>query len=297
MREALVNGVASNILYNNSSIFNTSLLYLTALVNNQTMKVMIDIADSHTSIFVYVEVKLHITMGDIQASIGALIVKQLCTDCILGIDFINKYKLIINTEDQTISIFDSHTSIFVYVEVKLHITMGDIQASIGALIVKQLCTNCILGIDFINKYKLIINTEDQTISICENEKRTTLKIDINSNNVRFPTRLINNIKISSKRTISVHVSINLSSVNAHISTLIQHITNSEQNEKVKIVLLQNTKLFDISKPTIALTLKPHEIKTLDHSPSISKPYYSTLLKQEEMYKITQELLYFGLICS
>ncbi|CAF4830789.1 unnamed protein product [Rotaria sp. Silwood1] len=236
MREALVNGVASNILYNNSSIFNTSLLYLTALVNNQTMKVMIDIADSHTSIFVYVEVKLHITMGDIQASIGALIVKQLCTDCILGIDFINKYKL-------------------------------------------------------------IINTEDQTISICENDKRTTLKIDINSNNVRFPTRLINNIRISSKRTISVHVSINLSSVNAHISTLIQHITNSEQNEKVKIVLLQNTKLFDISKPTIALTLKPHEIKTLDHSPSISKPYYSTLLKQEEMYKITQELLYFGLICS
>ncbi|CAF4797774.1 unnamed protein product, partial [Rotaria sp. Silwood1] len=86
-------------------------------------------------------------------------------------------------------------------------------------------------------------------------------------------------------------------VNAHISTLIQHIANSEQHEKVKIVLLQNTKLFDISKPTIALTLKPHEIKTLDHSPSVSKPYYSTLLKQEEMYKITQELLYFGLICS
>ncbi|CAF4040191.1 unnamed protein product [Rotaria sp. Silwood2] len=51
------------------------------------------------------------------------------------------------------------------------------------------------------------------------------------------------------------------------------------------------------KPSIALTLKPHEIKKLDHPPPTSKPYYSTPLKQETMYIITQELLYFRLIRS
>ncbi|CAF4247737.1 unnamed protein product, partial [Rotaria sp. Silwood2] len=84
-------------------------------------------------------------------------------------------------------------------------------------------------------------------------------------------------------------------VNRHIVNLIQHIGNDEQRHEVKIVLDRHAKLFDTSKPTIATTLKSHEIKTLNHSPPTSKPYYSTPLKQEEMHKITQELLHFSLI--
>ncbi|CAF4295986.1 unnamed protein product, partial [Rotaria sordida] len=49
------------------------------------------------------------------------------------------------------------------------------------------------------------------------------------------------------------------------------------------------------KLTITTNVKPHAIKTLDHPPPVSKPYYSTPSKQEEMYKIIQELLHFGLI--
>ncbi|CAF4330765.1 unnamed protein product, partial [Rotaria sordida] len=52
---------------------------------------------------------------------------------------------------------------------------------------------------------------------------------------------------------------------------------------------------DNSKLTIATNVKPHAIKTLDHPPPVSKLYYSTSSKQEEMYKIIQELLHFGLI--
>ncbi|CAF4698585.1 unnamed protein product, partial [Rotaria sp. Silwood2] len=275
-------------------------------------------------------------------------------------------KQFINTSQRRVFLADGQTSIIVYGEVKLHIMLGDIQASIVALIVKQLCTDCILGMDFINKYKLIINTEDRTVSICENAKRTSLKIDSNPYRARFPTRLINNIRIPPKHTISIPVSINLPSAKVlfrpsfklqqriplvmlgslltvrnytsfislynptasycslpkgiilgtttiptssfqklshidqqladiHIHKLIQHISNPEQQEQVKFILFQHAKLFDTSKPTIAFTLKPHEIKTLDHPPPTSKPYYSTPLKQEAMYKIIQELLHFGLI--
>ncbi|CAF2152780.1 unnamed protein product [Rotaria magnacalcarata] len=261
---------------------------------------------------------------------------------------------------------DGQSSAFVYGEITLHIMLGDIQASIVAFIVKQLCTDCILGMDFINKYKLIINTEDRTISIRNNDKRLLLKLDSNSSRVHSPARLVNNIIIPPKRTISIPVSINSSLqtllfrpsfklqqriplimlnssltvhnrssfislhnptsyscslprgiilgtttvptlsfkkesdidqslVNTYIDKLIQHLINPEHQKKVKLVLLQNAKLLDTSKPTIAFTLRPHEIKTLDHPPPTSKPYYSTPLKQEAMYKIIQELLYSGLI--
>ncbi|CAF4615106.1 unnamed protein product, partial [Rotaria sp. Silwood2] len=334
-QEASVDGVASNILYNNPSIYNTSLLYLTTLVNNQTTKVMIDTGANRT----FISVK--------------------------ALSFTNS-KQFINTSQRRVFLADGQTSIIVYGEVKLHIMLGDIQASIVALIVKQLCTDCILGMDFINKYKLIINTEDRTVSICENAKRTSLKIDSNLYRARFPTCLINSIRIPPKHTISIPVSINLPSAKVlfcpsfklqqriplvmlgslltirnytsfislynpiasycslpkgiilgtttiptsafkklshidqqlagiHIHKLIQHISNPEQQEQIKFILFQHAKLFDTSKPTIAFTLKPHELKTLDHPPPTSKPYYSTPLKQEAMYKIIQELLHFGLI--
>ncbi|CAF1383777.1 unnamed protein product [Rotaria sp. Silwood1] len=244
--------------------------------------------------------------------------------------------------------------------------MGDTSTSIKAFVVKELCADCILGMDFINKYKLIINTEEKIVSLYNNYKRTTLRFDINSNENKYPARLINNIRIPPKQTRSIPVSIELLSANVifrpsfklrqrtsvltlnsslkvhdytsnvslynptnyscslpkglilgtttiptlsfkknstidyelvstNITNLIQHITNPDRHEKIKSILYQHSKLFDTSKSTIATNVKPHSIKTLDHPPPTSKPYYTTPNKQEEMYKIVQELLYFGLI--
>jgi hypothetical protein len=133
-REATIGGVASNNLYNNPSTPNTSLLYLNVFVNNKSMKVMIDtganrsfisikslrpsyakqfvnqihsrviLADDHTSISVLGTINLSIAMDDMLTSIRAFVVTELCADCILGMDFINKYKLIINIEEQIVSV-------------------------------------------------------------------------------------------------------------------------------------------------------------------------------------------------
>ncbi|CAF4822305.1 unnamed protein product, partial [Rotaria sp. Silwood2] len=89
--------------------------------------------------------------------------------------------------------------------------------------------------------------------------------------------------------------IDYQSVHKNINNLTQHIDNLEQQDRVKTLLNQYAKLFDTSKLTIATNVKPHDIKTLDHPPPVSKPYYSTPSKQEEMYKIIQELLHCGLI--
>ncbi|CAF4091250.1 unnamed protein product [Rotaria magnacalcarata] len=177
------------------------------------------------------------------------------------------------------------SSIFVYDEIKLHIMLGDIEASIVALIVKQLCTDCILGMDFINKYKLIINTEDRTISIRNNDKRILLKIDSNSSRVHSPGRLINNTRIPPKRTISIPVSINSSS-HVIISSFF-HVTTANCFDYVKFIINQNAKLLDTSKPTIAFTLRPHGIKILDHAPPVSQSCYSAPLKQEAILQSFQ----------
>ncbi|CAF4202786.1 unnamed protein product, partial [Rotaria sordida] len=88
---------------------------------------------------------------------------------------------------------------------------GDMLTSIQAFVGKELCADCILGMNFINTYKLIINTEEQMVSICNNHQRTTLKFDLNQGDISYPTPLINNIRIPPKRTVLVPVSVRLSS--------------------------------------------------------------------------------------
>ncbi|CAF4180887.1 unnamed protein product [Rotaria sordida] len=93
---------------------------------------------------------------------------------------------------------DGYTSLSVFGTMNLFIMMGDMSTSIKALFVKELCANCILGMDFIHKYKLFINTEEQIVSISDNYKRITLKFDINKGDIRYPARLINNVRIPPK---------------------------------------------------------------------------------------------------
>ncbi|CAF3848076.1 unnamed protein product [Rotaria sordida] len=275
-------------------------------------------------------------------------------------------KQFVNKSYKCVILADGNTSLFILGTWDLSIIMGDMLTSIQAFVVKELCAACILGMDFINKYKLIINTEEQMVSICNKHQRTTLKFDLNQGDISYPTRLINDIRIPPKRTVVVPVSVRVSSakvlfrpsyklqqrlpilmlnssltvhrhtsfislynptnylcslpkgiilgtttiptlsfkrnliidhqlVNRNIISFIQHIADHEQQDKVRIILNQFAKLFDTSKSSIATGVKPHAIKTLDHPPPTSKPFYTTPSKQEEMYKITQELLHFGLI--
>jgi hypothetical protein len=238
--------------------------------------------------------------------------------------------------------------------------------SIKAYVVKDLCAEFILEMDFISKYKLIINADECTVSICDNERRITLEFDVSQEEVRYPARTIRYAYIPPKRTVSIPVnigisiakvsfrpsfqiarrspmillnniaivnqhkshisihnptsyfytvpkglilgtttvptlsfskctSINQQSVDNNINKLTRHITDSTQSDNIKTILHEHEKLFDTSNPAIAINVKPHEIKTFDHPPPSSRTYHSTPHKEEEMYKIVQELLYHGLI--
>ena len=111
---------------------NTSLLYLNVLVNNKKTKAMLNAGANRT----FISIK----------ALHPLNSKQ----------FVNKsYK--------RVTLADGYTSLSVLGTLNLSIIMGDMLTSIKSYVVKELCANCILGMDFINKYKLIINMEEQLI--------------------------------------------------------------------------------------------------------------------------------------
>ena len=275
-------------------------------------------------------------------------------------------KQFVNKSYKLVTLADGYTSLSDLGTLDLSIIMGDMLTSIKSFVVKGLCADCILGMDFINKCKLIINMEEQLVSVRNSHQRTTLDFDVNKGDIRYPTCLINSIRIPPNRTVLVPVSVKLSSakvlfrpsfklqqqspilllnslltihrhtsyislhnptnytyplpkgiilgtttiptlsfkqhsttdhqsVDKNITNLIRHISNSEQQAKVKFIRNQQTKLLDTSKRTITKGVKRHAIKTLNHPPPTSKLYYTTPSKQEKMYKITEELLHFGLI--
>ncbi|CAF1380313.1 unnamed protein product [Rotaria sordida] len=265
-------------------------------------------------------------MMDTDASRSFISIKAL--DPSYGKQFINK-------SHSRVIFADGYTSLSVFGTMNLFIMMDDMSTSIKALFVKELCANCILDMDFIHKYKLVINTEEQIVSISDNYKRITLKFNINKDDIRYSARLINNVRILPKRIVTVPVSVELSSakvlfrpyfklqqrlpifmlnssltIHHHTSSISFHnpttyscllskgiilgtttiptlsfkrnsiidhrSVNNNITNLTRHILNQFAKLFDTSKLTIATNVKPHAIKTLDHPPPVSKPYYSTL---------------------
>ena len=145
--EASIDGVASKNQHTNSSQRTcVSLMYLNAFVHDKHMKMMIDTGANRTFI---------------------------SKDALNSI----RSSRIINRTQRQVILADGYTSINVYGEVDLSFVTNNVYTSIRALIVKNLCVDCILGMDYIIKYKLIINTINRTISIGVKNHRIIIPID------------------------------------------------------------------------------------------------------------------------
>ena len=65
-----------------------------------------------------------------------------------------KEKRVVNQQRHRVFLADGHTYLMVY---------GEVNTSIRAFMVEGLCAGCILGMDFIRKYNLIIGMKKQVI--------------------------------------------------------------------------------------------------------------------------------------
>ena len=213
---------------------------------------------------------------------------------------------IVQGEQESASLADGSTSLPVLGTLKLSVVISDISISMTTCVVRNLCIELILGMDFIQQYELILDVGKRVVSLCDRGRRITLRLNSDREDVCGSTRPVYATPITiggltlgtttvPTLSLSKSSSVNQQLVNNHIMKLTRHLSDTMQHDKVTAILRQHTQLLDTSRPAVAINVKPHEIKTHDHPPPSSRPYRSTPQKEEEMYKITQDLLYHGLI--
>ncbi|CAF3020447.1 unnamed protein product [Rotaria socialis] len=265
------------------------------LNNNQQHYLM---ADGYTTFKVVGLVKIFIDINQIKTNIVVGVVDSLCTDCILGMNFINKYKVNINNKNKQIEIYTSNnkttismddkikdiitpchllnnTCIYPYQENTIKITL---RLATGELLFSP-------AHQLIHKENLII--PHSFISIVNHIAWIT---------VYNPTSRIRYLKsntiigtasfISSTKLYCYHFRFTAQ----HINTLLTHIEDQQQLKELLNVLKKHHSLFDTSKTTIAQTSMSHLICTGDNPPTTSKPYPQTIEKQNATYDTIQQML-------
>lgn len=227
------------------------------------------LADGLSSLSIHGELNLPIVIKDIYTSIQVLVVKDLYGECILGMDFINKYKLIIDTASRSISI-----------EIRNHRFRIPIVRSDKNLEMDGKGANNMVFLSW-QKNRMIKSTHE-------------LSSDTKNDNVRVGGLMLGNI-ISDKSTPSFTTNVKRGDLDLKLERLVEHINDTTQQRQIKNVLHNYDRLFDTTRSTIATNVRSHEIITIDHPPPSSKPYDCTPEKRQAMFKIVDELLQSGLI--
>ena len=69
------------------------------------------LADGHTTMEVTGTVKIFIHLHHLKTTVIADVVDSLCTDCILGMDYINKYKVDLDNKQKIVQIFSVNDTV------------------------------------------------------------------------------------------------------------------------------------------------------------------------------------------
>ncbi|CAF1571438.1 unnamed protein product [Didymodactylos carnosus] len=166
---------------------------------------------------------------------------------------------------------DGQTPLEVLGVVQHQIKINSTTTDISAYVVKRLCSPCLLGQDYINKYQMKIDAGSQTITIIQNKTETTTNIIKRQRSFR----LINSISETS------------------IDNLLLHLKDDVQRSTLKQTFLPYAKIFDISKPPIANTMIKHAINIIEHPPRCSKSYQFSYEEREALYNIVKSLMESG----
>ena len=96
----------------------------------------------------------------------------------------------VNYHQRHYLLVDSYATFEVIGTVKVFIEFNSIKTSIVAAIVNSLCTDCVLGTDYINKYEVSFNAKDKQIQIHALKTMITVPIENHAGNVKILCRSI-----------------------------------------------------------------------------------------------------------
>ena len=96
--------------------------------------------------------------------------------------------------------------------VNLSIEFNSFRTTITAHVAQELCTDMIIGMDFINKYNMNINVKKQIVTFESNNQRAVLSIVHPTNSIKIPVVSSNTVILPPRSTRNISVSIPISSV-------------------------------------------------------------------------------------
>ncbi len=171
--ESANDGAASGRIYTKPS---HSLLLLTTLVNNHKLQALLD-------------------TGATTTFINKHIINQYPSDFIY-----------LNTLPHSFVLADGIAPFHVHGTVNLHIQFATLTTTIDALVADNLCTDLILGMDYIAQYNLKFDIRNQTVSIDHNHQLHKLNFDHNIQSHFIPVILSHPVHMSSQSSRSISVS-------------------------------------------------------------------------------------------
>ncbi|CAF1655056.1 unnamed protein product [Rotaria magnacalcarata] len=238
-------------------------------------------ADGYTKFEVNGTMKLFIELHHIKTNIIVGVVNSLCVDCILGMDYLNKYKINLNNKHKQVQVYTPTDTATLPMENHVPKTRtffsGQLLFSPAYRLLKIQGLMITHSLICFQNYETWISIYNPTYKPCYLYEDAIVGVATSlDSSMNISTILNLNIKEKNDDD-HTHSLTNNSEHNIH--TLSQHIQDPQQLNDLIIILKDNHPLFDTSIITIAETSTPHIICTGDNPPTTSRPYPQTIEKQ------------------
>ena len=278
------------------------------------------LGDAKTKMTRYGWIYLNVKINNLKCGIRAMVVDNLTTDFILGMDFVRKFKIEIKTIEQCLVIHHRQQQTYVKFEKPNAVRLTQQYAIFPRC--KCIVNATITGVEN-GDYMFLKAIDEKT----QQNKRIRLSdgiIDVKKNNVQLTiynpsTKLVTLPRCMFLGTVDhlapdVYCSTLFSdgkiqecdyvehkekmptSMNTIIDTLSQHFQVNESKHQQLLNLLQEHRiLFDTSEPRRIRTTIHHVINTGDHAPVNAKPYFKTIEQRKNIQQEIDKMLKCGII--
>ncbi|CAF4479625.1 unnamed protein product, partial [Didymodactylos carnosus] len=157
-----------------------------------------------------------------------------------------KHRKFITNRNLQLFMGDGYSPLEAIGVVDLDIRINSTLTTISAFVVKHLSADCLLGMDYINKYKLKLDMAEHTVSIRTNRTITTISINQQPEELRLPVRLINSVIVPPLQEVSVLVSAGISSASV--------LFKPSFNLKQQVPLLMCNSILAVERHTTSVPL-------------------------------------------
>ena len=297
---AKINQVPTQVMFDSGSsrsFIKKSALSRTSHLPIQPQQQQYYLADGNTRFEVLGVVKIFIEFNRLTTSIVVSVVNSLCVDCILGMDYIDKYQVNLDYKHKQVQIhaYDQQVTtlmnnrednistscrtfnivtIYPYQERRIKIVL---QVSCRQMIFTP-SSHLFPQTGLVIPHSLIsVNNHIAWISVYNStdvhqrlQRNVVIGTVVPYSSSHFISTIFNSqtkIRIDEDQTQSL-----TSTSEHHIRNLSNHIQDPEQVKQLQVVLSRHHQLFDLTKATIAQTTIPHVICTGDKPPTTSRPY-------------------------